>query len=506
MAHHAYEKGAWVPRRGAQISGPPLFRTRAVTAYLPLPGARYTGEPWLDPDGILHFAVDAAPPPCLTEGGPARHVANGWRSRTLIGLPLGDRPVRIHIREQRCRTCGARARLAWIDPVHPHYTTDAIAYARRQGLATSFAAAAKALACDESVVRRLCLPAMLHLAHTYRPQAPRLLAIDECHLGRSRKSRRKRLVLVDAEAPRGQGLIELGRSDTDAELCRLLRALEHPERIVAVALDGLQRYADVVRAELPHAAIVYDRMHLQNDVLAIAVAAWRAWHHDNAHHRDPDTRAALQVDADLLTTYPKKLTRGQRAALTALEHVAPHVTALHDWAHQLIRLYLYPVDDAAKVLQTGVSKGRHLLDRHGEALPDVVAKELATLLKRLKARHDDVLGYLRHRIARPTRRDPAREVGLTTSGVESYNRWLKAINAEGNGLHPEVLRVKALVRFGPLIEERIEAAAALARPLLKGAKVEWPKAPAAPPRRTTVRRGRRRAPVRCDRQLQLPLA
>lgn len=93
---------------------------------------------------------------------------------------------------------------------------------------------------------------------------------------------------------------QLGSSDTDAELRRLLPSLTNPERIVAVALGGLERYAEVVREDSPHVEIVYDRMHVQKDVLVIAVVAWFTWHRANAHHRDAASRAARVGQDQLL--------------------------------------------------------------------------------------------------------------------------------------------------------------------------------------------------------------
>ncbi len=465
-----------------------------------------------DEEPVYRYTVVVGAPACLTGVDRGKgHRRNGRRSRLhwAVHVPVAGYPVLFKIIEIRCR-CGTRTPLPWLHPEHPGFTVEAIDYAIRQGICRPFAKVAQELLTHESVVRKLCLRVMLHLDRIYQPEAPEFLIIDEGHFGEKRRSKRSRIILVDGNGMAGRSLIDMGFCDTKGELRRLLLGLTNRERIKVVAMDGLQRYADVVREVLGEdVLIVYDRWHFQRDCTDILVDGWRDWYGEHAQGRRADIRAALQVDVDALRTV-YGLSDAQKHALAALARVAPHLEAVRQWRDRQIAFY--PQRDevrAAELFDEARKYGQTVLREHGHSLSAALRNKFASLLKRIERRRRDLLNYGCFRLARPTRKDPLRTVGFGSSGAESYNRLIDQLNDAGNGLHPEVLRIKALANYGPLTEGVIREAITGAPPLPTAHKdaaeaaekprkkfSPWPKRaipplPAGNPR-TVVRRSTRR--------------
>ncbi len=413
-----------------------------------------TGE---RPFYCLYIEVD--PPRCSEDG--SDHRLNGKRTHRIIGTPFGRHTVILYVTEWRCR-CGARTALRWINPNYKNFTVDAFENALIGGVRRGFATVARTLNIGERTMRRLCLPTIVRLAETYRPIAPEFLAIDEIHVNDRRKSRRSRILFADAKGPPSTRLIDLGFSDTNEELRRMLRSLQNRERIVAVAMDGCERYADVVREELGHCIpIVYDRFHFQRDVLGIVVIEWRRWHTENARKREPEYRAALQVDRDLLRTRGG-LSVAQEEALQALFRVVPQLKPLYQWAERQLRFYaMRDSTEALAVLRSARDFGLKLLADKDSQLATETREQLAALLRRIKRRQGDLLNYVRFRLPPPTSSQAkGSTVGFGTGTAESYNRRIDDLNRDGRGLHPQVLRIRALANSGPLKDEVILAAQA----------------------------------------------
>jgi len=409
-------------------------------------------------------------PPCLASGKKGGgHRRNGVRVRLIRSVPRGKEPVIIEVREQRCR-CGARPALPWIMP-GAGMTREAFAYMQRAAFSETFAHTAASLAYSERQVRRRTLPTLAHVEAHWRPVAPAKLILDEVHLGEKGRKTKGRVVLLDGDAPAGRALIEIGYSDTKKELRRLLRAMPDRQRIRQVAMDGAQRYADVIREELgPDVAISYDWFHFRRDLDEVVVSVWREWYREFSGKRSHAYRSALLVDKTLLECPKGKLSASQQAALAALKQVAPHVEELYRWKEEVRRVKAcFDPGKAETVFDAALLAAEAWLKRYPMHTSLALTTKVAKLIGRMRRRRADILNYMPlGRVVEGPR--GVRRVGFGTNRAESHIRLVKALHLAANGLDPRVLRVKALVKHGAIDRATVDQFA-LAAPKLDA----WPR-------------------------------
>jgi transposase len=346
-------------------------------------------------------------------GAPLR--PNGTRTLTVADLPLHGRNVRLEIELPRllCSDCGKSISLRPAD-LHPErqMTARLVEHIERAGLERPYAEIAREIGVSEATVSDICTARILRLIGAYRPEAPRVLCIDEVHI-------RKGLayaVISDHDAVQ---IIDVLPDDRKETVRAALRRLRHPERCRIVTMDMCRRYRDVVREELPAAVIVVDKFH----VLKMARECMVTVVGEQYRHLPRPCALSLAELKGLMIKRRHGLKKDQRVALDTALAGSAYLAEAYRKKEALCRLYDFGSHQAA---------AQHLSAWLASLSPGMrcAYKKLATALGNWRL---EILAYWQA---------PER---ASNGPAEALNGVIKRINAAGGRRLPlPLLRARAV--------------------------------------------------------------
>lgn len=292
--------------------------------------------------------------PAITARGRAYHVhaeqtapapaccgtvtRNGRRTVRLTDTPAHGGPVTLNVDVQRWRCAGCRRALeAPLAPRDPDFrmTRRAAWHAFAAACDHTFADVAREFGVSTGHVR----DAFWRTAHQadalLRPEAPRVLGIDEVHL-----PQRVCAVLVNAETG---AIVDLLPGYSRAAVAAGVRGLQGYEDVQAIAMDFAGAYAGAVADVYGDARppIVLDRRH----VLELARRRMEAVRKEL---RDRIPKGRRRDVTTLINAREDQLTAGRRRQLREMLDAHPRLRAAHQAKEDFYRIFEQPDRAAAE--------------------------------------------------------------------------------------------------------------------------------------------------------------
>lgn len=179
--------------------------------------------------------------------------------------------LEIEVRRFKCNVCNNTfyAKLDEINDKH-RMTTRLVETIQKECLKDTFTAIASRHGITEGTVRRIFNSYAKELDKGWIPLAPRVLGIDECHLGHKARS-----VFIDVR-DNGSAIIEMGKNIKQKTIVKILESLKQPENVEVVTMDMTRSYREAVQMVLPKATIVVDKFHVIKQLMDATDTAFRA--------------------------------------------------------------------------------------------------------------------------------------------------------------------------------------------------------------------------------------
>jgi transposase len=200
----------------------------------------------------LPLSEHSACPKC---GGPAAALRpRGTRRQALRDAPVRGKHVVIHFarRLYRCGVCGRTSSqpLASVE-VKRKATTRLVEFLGAESFSKTYSQISLETGANTAMIRAVFAEKALEFENTVRPEAPRVLGVDEAYI-----RGQARYVLTDLEV---RSPLEILHDRGMLTLCRYLLQVLRRERVEAVVI-GLRRVDfEVVRRVIPQAAIVVNK-------------------------------------------------------------------------------------------------------------------------------------------------------------------------------------------------------------------------------------------------------
>ena len=336
---------------------------------------------------------------------------HGSQEQSFQDTPSHGKPVRIVIqrRRYRCTACGKTQFEPIADFDRKRQATERLVnHVRACCFRETFAALARQVALDEKTIRHIFDDFVEELEAKIRFRTPRVLGIDEIKIIGD-----YRAMITNIER---KTVFDIRPDRTQAELLRYFRQLRDKDKVEWVAMDMYHVYRRVVKATLPQARIVVDRVHIQrmaND----AVEKLRKRLRKDLPARQ---RLNLKDERFLLLRRQHDLNEEAMARMLAWFERFP----LLGEAHALKEGFLSIWDQKTR---TGAEAAceKWLGNITPEAAP--VFKDLTTAVHNW---HDEIFAYF--------------EQPITNAYTESVNRLAKDMNRMGRGYSFEVIRARML--------------------------------------------------------------
>lgn len=380
------------------------------------------GGCWSWPPLVVRARAETAicPPPARCRGC---HLA-GCRTIRIIDVPHGNRPIHIDLSLPRRRDSRHNAVHTAPRPadIHPSLgcTWRLLRYITGEIGRTPYATIAARLAVSEAWVRAMAADLLAAADREYRPPAPRVLCIDDCHALRS-----PCLVVTDGETG---DVIELASGISgDHARALLLRCSAGHTSVVVTDLSRALRAA--VRAVLPQVVHVADRWHvlrLWNAPLEeMAVERERAL---KALHNSSAVRRQLRFDRSILCRPHHELGADEKVLLAALLAQSPALEEAHGIVQEIHRLYGRTSRAAA------VTAYRRLIARLSPAARARFRGPIATT----EEWHEPIFAWFSATGGKPS-----------NGRAENNNKHLKALAKNHRITAFASLRLRALAAYGP---------------------------------------------------------
>ena len=385
---------------------------------LMLPGWRATGhEPAMDGSLIVTVELTAPKVPACTCEAP-KVLKHGTRRVHFRDNPINRQPVKLRITRQRyrCQACGA----ILLEDLPGMDADRQMTIRFRRGIAKdaighTFTAAAHINGVKESLVRRVFAEYAAHQLEGYRPRLPRVLGMDEKVI-----SGKPRFVIGDVEA---RQMLDMTFSRQHTDLKEYFHAMAGDRlRVEVITQDMYWPYKNLNELYFRQAVIVIDKFH----VVRYANLAVEAVRKKIQAGLDNDGRISLKRKLRLLAARPANLDDQGRIAL---KHVLRDHPAL-DMAVQLKELF-YDIYESQTPAEA---------EKHFEAWKSMVPPEMTKPFK-------EVLSFMQNRRWRRLILNYF-EHPYTNAYVETLNGLIDQINRSGRGYNLDVLRAKALLRYG----------------------------------------------------------
>lgn len=441
-------------------------------------GFHLVGEPIvpLSADQPYIYRLRGTLPPTCRCGRPIRH--KGYDAETTIE-DVGNRVFRVRLGRGHCPACQVkfRTRSADIDPnaaITTRLAAHVIALLRNHPAADVAEIVGRSSTWCRNFRRRL----LRCFRDAYVPEAGSILCIDEHH------ARKQPHVVISDFASGAILAIERGK-DERAAVKALLR-LRGRDRVRYVVTDFWAPYAEAARTVLgaENVRVVYDRWHVQQQVIRAFIKALNALHSRiKARKNTRPIRINLAEQRRLLLTPLSELEAQDRASGSS------QVDALREVleGYQSIRLPWELKERFLVVYATArsPSEGR---GRFMDWLAD--AEQCPTYLSTantIRAHLDGICLYF--------------QVRATNGHAENNNRRIKGLLRSLRRLDDDGLTDLALLRFGQWPTERLVACYLTDVRDPPPEPIKWANVAAA----QMLRRGKRRPRFVDPRQYWLPL-
>jgi transposase len=385
---------------------------------LMLPGWRAVGhEPAMDGSLIVKVELLAPKVPACTCDAP-RVLKHGTRRIHFRDNPINRQPVKLRITRQRyrCQACGT----ILLDDL-PGMDSDRQMTVRfRKGIAEdavrrTFTDTAHINGVRESLVRRVFAEYATKQLEGYRPRLPRVLGMDEKVI-----SGKPRFVIGDVEA---RTMLDMTASRQHVDLKEYFHAMAgERQNVEVITQDMYWPYKNLNELYFRQAVIVIDKFH----VVRYANLAVEAVRKKIQAGLDNDGRISLKRKLRLLAARTANLDDQGRLALKRV--LADHPAL--DMAVQLKELF-YDIYEA----QSPAEAEKHF-ETWKTMVPPEMTKPFSACLSFMQNRRWRrlILNYFEH--------------PYTNAYVEALNGLIDQINRSGRGYNLDVLRAKALLRYG----------------------------------------------------------
>src|SRR5216683_3249456 len=274
--------------------------------------------------------------------GISRREIHSWTERRIRDLPWGTWTVWLHVEVHRvrCRRCGVRTeRLPFVDG-KAHYTARLEAAVAQACEAAPVSRVAAQRGLPPETVRRMDKRVLRRWAAA-RPRTPlHYLGVDEIFLGKTIK-----FLTVVSDLETGEPLwvgLERKRETLDRFFAEALPPARR-RAVRAACVDMWEPFTQSLRTHLPHARIVYDKIHVLRHVNDALDETRRA----EFFRQGGAARALLRGKRWLLLRAWGNLERDERHELRALLALNRRLAKAHLLKEQLARLWDYLYEGVA---------------------------------------------------------------------------------------------------------------------------------------------------------------
>lgn len=195
------------------------------------------------------------PSTCPRCGGAAAALRPcGTRRQSIRDAPVRGKHVTIHFvrRLYKCRECGHNSRqpLTGVD-TRRRVTTRLVELVGTEAFGKTYSLVSKETGVSPPVVGEIFLERVSELERSVRPEAPRVIGLDEVYV-----RGRAHCLLTDLVARRP---LEILSKPDMLTLCGYLLQLPQRDSVEAVVIDWRRSHLEVVRRVLPQAAVVINK-------------------------------------------------------------------------------------------------------------------------------------------------------------------------------------------------------------------------------------------------------
>lgn len=385
---------------------------------LMLSGWRATGHEVARFDGLIVQVELLAPkvPVCTCEA--PKVLKHGRRAIYFRDNPINRQPVKLRVVRQRyrCQACAA----ILLEELPGMDADRQMTLRFRRGIAEdavehTFSAAARINNVKESLIRRVFAEYAAKQLEGYRPRLPRVLGMDEKVI-----SGKPRFVIGDVES---RTMLDMTASRQHVDLKEYFHAMAGDRlNVEVITQDMYWPYKNLNEQYFRQAVVVIDKFH----VVRYANLAVEMVRKKIQAGLDNDGRISLKRKLRLLAARTGNLDDQGRLALKRV--LADHPAL--DMAVQLKELF-YDIYEA----QTPAEAEKHY-DTWKAMVPPEMTKPFSACLSFMQNRRWKrlILNYFEH--------------PYTNAYVEALNGLIDQINRSGRGYNLDVLRAKALLKYG----------------------------------------------------------
>ena len=366
-------------------------------------------------EGVETFSAEYLHEPraCTKCGGMSLY-RHGTKTTTYADSPIRGFSAKLEatVRRYRCRDCGD----TFLQPLggvldERRMTERCAEFIAKAALRHTFAHVAREVGVDEKTVRAVAAGRMANLAAQHRPRLPRVLGMDETQIAGE-----LRLVVTDVE---GRRLLDMLPGRDKDTVARWLGQFKDRSKVEVVTIDMWRPYQRLARELLPHAAIVVDKFH----ILRMAGEAMDDVRIRLARTKGDEVRRAWIRSKVQLNKRPRNLTEKQRFNLGMWLDNEPEIAAAYRAKEAFYGLFELPKDDALNAW-----------DEFPALVTPAIKAEFKPLLTAMRNWRTEILAVFDH--------------PYTNAYTESLNNLLKHIVKGGRGYSYEVLRARALAKYG----------------------------------------------------------
>lgn len=375
------------------------------------------GEPTII-DDVLHVPAkyDLLPDSCPKCGVVDRLYKHGAKDFTFRDAPVHGRQAVVDVTRQRyrCRECNE----TFWQPIPDIDDSRRMMrrckeYIEDNALSRPNTHVAADIGVDEKIVRQIGgdYARRLDAYHVATMTAPRVLGIDELKLAGS-----MRAIFTDIETGRP---IEILHTHHQTYVMRFLRLLPNNTNIEVVTMDMWAGYRNAVRKELPQAAVVVDKWHVQRLVIDGMETARRKFQREVPK----ETRIKLRRSRKMFLARSFTLSSAQMQDLDDWLRSSPDLAGAYEKKEAFMRIWSLTdrmeVLDALKEWRASIAQ---------DAPSKLLFQKAVTAINNWQP---EILNYFDHG-------------RFTNAATEARNGVIKKINRAGSGYSWEQIRARAL--------------------------------------------------------------
>lgn len=340
---------------------------------------------------------------------------NGTKRQRYRDHPVQGQPAMLEVLRQRfkCSFCGAThyEELPDVDGDR-RITARFRTYLEDQAIRLPFTQVAALNGVHETLIRRLFEERAERDLAGYQPPLPRVLGMDEIYL-----HKRARFVIGDVEH---KTMLDMQPGRRDADLRAYFEPLPGRDRVEVVCQDMWKGYHTLTKAMFPNAVTVIDKYHVQRTANYGMEVVRRALYLGLSNRE----RIALKRKRAVFLARRGGDTPAVRASLAAVFAAHPAMQRAYD-----LKERFYDIYEAASMAEASVAMNAWMA-----SVPPEFERPFKTSIDAINNWRPHILRYFEHR--------------YTSGYVERLNGLIRAMNRGGTGYTFEVLRAKALLKYG----------------------------------------------------------